>query len=252
MVQTHDLTLSGDRLVKRYVSWERGEHRREWAVLNLLHAHTTDLAPPPLAADLDADPPRITMGLLPGAPLDGALTPAQLDAMERALRELWSVPVGTLPPRRFHPAEALENLRGRYAATPRPAGLAGEAYDATVRHLSLPALPDAPDPVLGHSDPNLANYLWDGTRIRIVDFEDAGRSDIAYELATLVEHLSARATDWKEFCARFDVRAERFRAARILAAALWLHMLLPGGPAARRNPPGTLDRQARRVLDLSR
>jgi len=42
----------------------------------------------------------------------------------------------------------------------------------------------------------LANYLWDGHRIRIVDFEDAGRSDVAYELASLVEHLSARDTEW--------------------------------------------------------
>lgn len=26
--------------------------------------------------------------------------------------------------------------------------------------------------VLGHRDPNLANYSWDGHQVRIVDFED--------------------------------------------------------------------------------
>ncbi|MEV6522052.1 hypothetical protein AB0M43_08945 [Longispora sp. NPDC051575] len=67
-----------------------------------------------------------------------------------------------------------------------------------------------------------------------------------------MRHLAGRGTDWEEFRARFEVCAGRFRAARRLAAALWLHMLLPGGPAARRNPPGTLDQQARRVLELSR
>jgi hypothetical protein len=31
---------------------------------------------------------------------------------------------------------------------------------------------------------------------------------------------------------------------------LWLRLLLPGGPGARRNPPGTAERQAVRLLAL--
>ena len=45
--------------------------------------------------------------------------------------------------------------------------------------------------VLGHGDPCLANYLWDGDRIRLIDFEDCGPSDRAFELAILTEHISA-------------------------------------------------------------
>jgi len=45
--------------------------------------------------------------------------------------------------------------------------------------------------VLGQGDGNLANFLWDGGQVRIVDFEDSGPSDRAFELAVLVEHLSA-------------------------------------------------------------
>jgi Ser/Thr protein kinase RdoA (MazF antagonist) len=45
--------------------------------------------------------------------------------------------------------------------------------------------------VLGQRDANLANFLWDGTQVQIVDFEDSGPSDRAFELAVLVEHLSA-------------------------------------------------------------
>jgi aminoglycoside phosphotransferase (APT) family kinase protein len=45
--------------------------------------------------------------------------------------------------------------------------------------------------VLGHGDPNLANFLWDGSQLRLVDFEDSGPGDRAFELALLTEHLSA-------------------------------------------------------------
>ena len=171
------------------------------------------------------------------------------------MRRMWSVPADSLPPRRFDPASALSVIGDRFASSARPAGVAGEAFDAAVAFLASSALssalsPDGGPAIVGHGDPNLANYLWDGLRVRVVDFEDAGRSDVAYELATLVEHLSARAVDAAAFCARFDVDAGRLRAARALWAAFWLHLLLPGGPAARRNPPGTLDAQARRLLDL--
>jgi hypothetical protein len=42
----------------------------------------------------------------------------------------------------------------------------------------------------------------------------------------------------------------RIRAYRRLLATFWLLMLLPGGPSYRRNPPGTLQRQASRLLEL--
>lgn len=107
--------------------------------------------------------------------------------------------------------------------------------------------------MLGHGDPNLANYLWDGTRIRIVDFEDAGVSDTAYELGTLVEHLSARDTRWDGFLARFDVDEDRLLTARRVMAAFWLYLLLPTNPLTRRsrpNPPDAVERQAARLLSL--
>jgi hypothetical protein len=248
---THELVSIGDRLLKRYTSWERDEHRREWAVLVLVHAHAADLVPEPLSACLDAIPPTLTMAVVPGEPLSGALTDAQLTGLEKSLRELWSVPGRTLPPRRFAPAEAFAVARTRFATAGRFDGVVGAAVEAVRAHLArLTPLTDHADPILGHSDPNLSNYLWDGSRVRIVDFEDAGRSDPAYEVATLMEHLGARGTDWTEFATRFGVDQERLLEGRRLAAALWLHMLLPGGPSAHRNPPGTLELQAERLLDL--
>jgi hypothetical protein len=50
--------------------------------------------------------------------------------------------------------------------------------------------------------------LLDGRRVRLVDFEDSGPSDRAFELAVLVEHLSAwpdGRLDADTFAALFDL-----------------------------------------------
>jgi len=99
--------------------------------------------------------------------------------------------------------------------------------------------------VLGQGDCNLANFLWDGRMVRIVDFEDAGLSDRAFELAILVEHISAwsdTSLDAENFLGLFDLtnsEKSRLREFRRLAALFWLILLLPDGPANERNPPGT-------------
>jgi len=247
---THDVAaVAAGRLRKRYTDWRRGEHRREWLVLQALYPKACDLVPEPLAADLDAVPPWIEMTCLPGEPLGGTLTPRQLDALEEALRRLWSIPVGDLPLRRFHPGEARSVVGAGLAAAVRPPGIAGRAYDMCVEFLAGPYA-QLDGTVIGHGDAKLANYLWDGESVRLVDFEDAGASEPAYELGFLAEHLAGRATDWAPLLARFagEVDERRLRDARQTSAAHWLLLLLPGGPAARRNPPGTLESQAQRIL----
>ncbi len=251
MVHTHEVTVDGAVLTKRYTSWRRGEHRREWTVLRHVHRYAPDLVPRPVAADLDARPPTVTMSVVPGTPLCGALTAEQTDALATAITALWAVPHEGVP---APWADDLGFAR-RLTDGPRPGGgVAAAAYDAALTWWDGPdpAVLRCPPPVtvLGHRDPNLGNYLWDGTRVRIVDFEDAAVSDPATELAILAEHLSLREVDADAFCARFAVDRRRLRAARRLWAMFWLRLLLPGGPAARRNPAGTADRQAGRLLRL--
>jgi aminoglycoside phosphotransferase (APT) family kinase protein len=240
-------------LTKRFRSWDRGEHRREWLMLQHIHRHAPKLVPQPVTAELQAGCPTVTMSVLPGVPLDRNLSTGQLDALAAAIKQLWAVPHDNLP------AICCWRSRLPFARQltdgPRPAGgSAAAAYDAAVAWWNGldPALLHTPPPltVLGHGDSNLANYLWDGRRIRIVDFEDATIADPATELANLVEHLSARHLDGERFCARFDVDPNRLRASRRLWAMFWLRLLLPGGPAEPRNPPGMADTQARRLLDL--
>lgn len=250
MVATHELVVTGGTVMKRFTSWARGEHAREWVVLSLLNRHVSGLVPVPVSADLSARPPTVVMSKVQGAPLSGTVTPAQFDALEVALRQLWSVPVGDLPPRRYLAEEVVGVVERDFQRWPRVAGVVGEAVASAAAFLTSQRAVDSRGTVVGHSDPNLANYLWDGSQIRIVDFEDAGRSDIAYELASLVEHLSARDTEWEDFVARFGVEPAEVLAGRRLTAVLWLHTLLRTGRSGGAGLSATVQRQAERVLSL--
>jgi len=134
--------------------------------------------------------------------------------------------------------------------------LARRATEAAADWLAsgCPAKPAPGEVILGHGDPNLANFLWDGTQIRIVDFEDSGPSCRAFELAILVEHRSA----WSEcgldaagLLALFDLTASELAMLaeyRRLAAVFWLFQLRQGSSANRRYGHDVLTRQACRLL----
>ena len=101
-----------------------------------------------------------------------------------------------------------------------------------------------------------ANVLVHGRTVRLVDFEDGGLSDPAYELADHVEHLGSRLPGVYDVHALpaavgLDEEAlQRMAAYRPLFAAFWLAMLLPGNGAWRRNPPGTTEEQAEHFMRL--
>src|SRR5687768_13573890 len=116
-MSTHDLEVGDGVVVKRFRSWARGEPAREWLILRLLGLHAPGLGPAPIRADLDGDPPSVTMSLVPGVALTATPTPPQLGALASALCRLWTVPVAGLPPRRYLPDEVtrivLRDLTGR-------------------------------------------------------------------------------------------------------------------------------------------
>ena len=267
---THQLTVDVERavVVKRYIQYARAEPAREWRALRLLAEHAPGLAPEPLRADLDAAPPVVEMSLLPGTPLgDAQLTPEQESALVRALGQLWqSVPVDRViaVAGEYGNEAQLVHLVSDLAGTGPDMGddpLVQAAYAAGLDWLTWAVAvtgdPAGRQPVLGQGDGNLANFLWDGGRVRIVDFEDSGLSDRAFELAVLVEHISAwlgAGLRGDRFTEAFDLTpAERARlaACRRLAALAWLLFLRPGSMASERNPPGTLRLQAERLLALS-
>lgn len=257
---THGIDLRPDLVVKRFRSSGRDEPQREWRALSLLAAHAPGLAPAPLEADLAAEPPVVVMSRLPGSPLRGtALGSRQVDALARAVstlqRALPADVLAALPPVPTNPAVMVDRMRGSHASSTDP--LVAQALAAGRRWLArtrLGAAPDGVPAVFGHGDGNLANYLWDGARMRVVDFEDSGRSDRATELAEVVEHVSSWVDsefDADAFLGHFDLgRAEatRLRECRRLSALVWLVLLLGDDPARPRNPSGTVQRQAHRLL----
>lgn len=237
---THDLELGPSLVVKRFRSYARGEHLREWRGLRLLARFAPGLAPRPVAADLDGDPPWVSMSRVPGVPSVGRL-PAVAAALERLHTAVPVDEAAQLPVSISHPALRFRELAPASAVARRWLGSAEAA-----------GLRSGVRPVLGREDHNVPNFLDDGDVVRLVDVEDSGRSDRAVELASIVEHLS-----WRDVPGALDLAASldgaeaaRFRVARRYYAILWLTLLQPGGPSATRNPPSVARAQLDRVHTL--
>jgi hypothetical protein len=262
---THMVELRADQVVKRYRHCGDREHEREWRALTLLRAYAPGLAPTPLSRE--PAEPALVMTRLPGAVLRGGIVdPRQTSALAAALTELHhSMPPAVavaLPVRTWDQHQCVGSIRSRYpelAARPLDpeillAAADGMAWlDATMpRWNQDPGLPA----ILGQADGNLANFLWDGTRVRIVDFEESGRSDIPFELAELVEHVASwvdTGFDAARFLGHFpltEAEVTRLNECRRLHALLWLVLLSLVGPDDDRNPPDTPLRQARRLSAL--
>ncbi|MDX6280170.1 MAG: hypothetical protein QOH03_1241 [Kribbellaceae bacterium] len=247
---THRIDVSGEVVTKTFVGWERDEHLREWTALQVISAAKPQLVPVPIRFVRSGSQPSVSMSRLPGRPMSGPLTSEQLQGLRSALGELWSIPPTGVEP--IDLAAFVGRVR-REISSWKASGIVGEAQRAAVEWLAGPTADDLLeplDPVIGHVDPNLANYLWDGSQVRIIDFEDAGRSDLALELASLLEHIASRSTDWTTFLTHFPVNPNRLQTARRLYATFWLTLLRPNGPSTHRNPPSTADLQAERLLAL--
>ncbi|KAA1427989.1 phosphotransferase family protein [Nocardioides antri] len=266
--QTHDLTFTDTEVRKRFVSWDDGEPDREWACLTVLAEHAPGLAPRPIRRETLDGHPVVVMERLAGEPLGNRpLSPAQTAALGTALRRMYDVPLTAL-----HAAGIAER---RYGPSTQAATVAGwldgsadlsECQDpalvaAAVRaaHRWLASREPAPEQgltALGIADLNPANVIWDGSTCRLVDFEDGGLTDPAFELADHVEHLAGRLASVYDATALADAvgltaaQRDRMRAYRPLWAAFWLAMLLPGNGGFRRNPSGTTEAQAIHLLAL--
>jgi hypothetical protein len=287
-VRTHEVIVDPDRelVVKRFVAADRGEPAREWRALTLLAEHAPGLAPEPIRADLAADPAVIEMSLLPGEPLGaGPLTPLQESALVRAMGQLWqSVPVGRVT---TVSGESGNEAQLVSAVTELAVHIEDVGDDPVIKRATSAGLSwltwavgeggwlasrdsyaDSGSaglgesgwarlaPVFGQGDGNLANFLWDGERVRMVDFEDSGVADRAFELSVFIEHVSVWSgigLDGTEFIRAFGLSAaERARLAdcRRLAALYWLLRLPPDGDVSAEGDPGLLRRQAERLLTL--
>ncbi|MFC4139258.1 MULTISPECIES: aminoglycoside phosphotransferase family protein [unclassified Microbacterium] len=262
---THDLTFSETEVRKRFNSWDDDEPDREWTCLRILAQQAPDLAPRPLRRETAEGAPVIVMERLPGTPLgSGPLTSRQGEALGAALRRLFDVEFAAvaatgLGERRLG-ASTLRTHLVAWAAGPhdlnplQEPGLVERALSGAREFLTKSPAPAFELSVLGIADLNPANVLWDGRVCRLVDFEDGGLSDPAFELADHVEHLAGRGVYDADALIRAvglsTAERERLAEWRTFWAIFWLIMLLPGNGGFLRNPPGTTEEQAGRVLRM--
>ena len=264
---THGLTIGEHEVRKEFVADHEAEAEREWGILTLLAEHAPGLAPRPIRRD-DGKTAVIVMERLPGAHLAPLpLTTAQVQALGSALRRLYDIPGEVVRDagigERRYPAGTLAQELVEWLGEDHALGecqdpvLVAEALDAARAYVAAPALPEPQLSALGIADLNPANVMWDGRVARLVDFEDGGLSDPAYELADHVEHLGSRLPgvyDVHALPAAVGLDEEalaRMAAYRPLFAAFWLAMLLPGNGGWRRNPPGTTEEQAEHFMALA-
>ena len=266
---THDLVITEAEVSKRFLTWSDGEADREWVCLNVIWEHAPGIAPRPLRREVKDGHPVVVMQRVAGQPLGQApLSREQNDALGTTLRKLYDIPLehalaAGLTERRYGPSTLthtlLDWLGDDYdlSACSEPARVAAgveagwhgwQDHKESQSRLS----------VLGISDLNPANILWDGTTRRLVDFEDGGLTDPAYELADHVEHIAGRLQGvfdpdrLPSAVGLTTAERERMLAYRPLWAIFWLAMLLPGNGGFRRNPPGTTEAQVGHLLTLLR
>ncbi|WP_141578032.1 aminoglycoside phosphotransferase family protein [Actinomadura sp. WMMA1423] len=266
LASTHDVQIHPRIVVKTYRPGSHDAAEREWRALTLLAEYAPGLGPSPITAELATEPARVTMTRLAGSPLTPPVTTAQVEAMADAIKAMQrAIPrdlLAALPPRAGSPAEMLTDLRLAFPMLARPTAdrMIENAFDeasAWIRHPALDAFAaEQHEPVLGTGDGNLANYLWNGRTVGIVDFEHSGRSDQPYELAESVEHISLAAPgiiDAAQILDRFDpspAQAARLRDSRRLLATFWLLAILRRASGETSAPPEILKHQATRVLTL--
>lgn len=263
---THDVWFADRLVIKRYRSWLNGEADREWRGLSLLDRTVPGLAPHPLERRIENGTPIIVMTRLPGVPLgSSALNPKQLAGLAKALKLMFAAAppdeLQTLTERRWGPSRMVAKLRAWIdEARPVFEPTVEEALRAAKRWLGSSQAMALGGPLaeraFTNADGNIGNFIWDGERCYVVDFEDSGVSDPVYEIADLVEHVSVwlpgliKANEFATSLALSNEQERRLLSFRRLIAVFWLLMLLPGNPGHDRNPPGSLDRQVTHVLGL--
>ena len=244
---------------------ERRRAEREWVALNLLARRVGQLVPCPLGYDPGSGAPAVTMTLVPGTPMVGrALSFEQLRALAQTILKLQTIVPADAPnfqlPRVGGAREDTSWSVLRRIEFGDDPGLA-DGQVAVFRPLRDRWLASEDRAILAEDEPvifsrgdaNLANWLWDGDEVRAVDFEYAGWSDRAWDLADLVEGIWARRTPdekWTAFVEWFDLSPEerrRFAAARRALAVFWTYLL-----GQRQGPSELFWAQAARAKGLLR
>ncbi|MFJ1542308.1 aminoglycoside phosphotransferase family protein [Micromonospora chalcea] len=231
----------GDVVIKLYVKTDRQRVQREQAALTLLTPHGLRTVPTLLWYDDAPIEPAIGMTRLHGQPiLKAADQLAALRALAHTTTQLQTVPLtgllATLP--RIDTGEHyMVRLTQEW-----PELLAGQPDDPLTSAMQqllaawqrsgdadLVAAPAAP--VLSRGDANLLNWMMTNDGAACVDFEYAGFSNVAFDAADLIEHISGREIPdniWLQLLPDLgvtDANRHQFAANQRTCALRWLAIL---------------------------
>ena len=225
-----------------YKTDERRRVERESAALTLLTQHGVARVPRLLWQDEHPRTPALGMTVMPGIPLPELTNPASaLPGFVATWQRIHAVaPTGLLAglPRIDDSSHFIARLTGQWPdqlaqsegdpQTPEMLQLLKawqHSGDADVLAVAQPA-------AFSRGDANLLNWLAHGDEVAAVDFEFAGYSDAAYDVAELVEHISARVIDdeaWARVVPDLGVttpaQRSRYQAAARTVALRWLAVL---------------------------
>ncbi|MBT6149067.1 MAG: phosphotransferase [Gemmatimonadetes bacterium] len=220
--------------------------RREVGGMCSLVDRVPDRCPRPLS--WSTSPPWLLAQLLPGSHLGNtALTRQQLSELASAYKDLCQITPDTID-------EPLWNIdwpivflmdwlqkqlplltdRGKEDASSAEAASLVSDWLASEGPASFLGASD--QLVFSRGDQNMANVMWDGDRIRFVDFEYCGWNDLPRDLSLVTDHIQSYATpieDWNVFVEQFDLTSSqrrRLQAGRQRGALSWLtkECLKPG------------------------
>lgn len=227
--------------VKLYKIDERRRAEREWQVLCFLSERSPGIAPQPLRFSPDPELPAVVMELVPGVSLSDHQPGArELTALTEALKQFYALTpevityphtvIGTPIVLMQRVESWLAQITERVDEPLVKQILAVVTQWDSAEDGAILAMP-APT-IFSRGDPNLANCLWDGQRVRCIDLEYSGWSDVAFDLAELIEAQPSRHVSdqvWKRFLDSFDLQdpaaQRRLAAARRLCAVFWISLL---------------------------
>jgi Ser/Thr protein kinase RdoA (MazF antagonist) len=233
----------GSVCVKIYRTDDRRRAEREWLSLTFLSRHQVSSAPAPLWADPHPGQPAIGMTFLPGRPFpETSDRQRPLRALAAVQRQYAGLPLSgelaTLE-RIDSASHYIRRITGIWAPV-----IISHPRDALTRDLlqilsqwedsgDAAVLAEPGRPIFSRGDSNLLNWLWDGTSIRVVDYEFAGVGDLAFDCADLTEHISSRQAGiddqaWAQIVSLAGLGhadQRRFEAAQRTCALRWLAVL---------------------------
>jgi thiamine kinase-like enzyme len=136
------------------------------------------------------------------------------------------------PERMLRDARRLLNDRKTTMTTERPQSQAIIAAKRWIWSSEPQELVESSVLVFCRGDTNVTNYLWQGVRVSVVDFEKSGLNDPVFEVADYIEHplrhdLPGWAGTLLASAACLDRRSRKsLEVGRRLAACYWLAVLL--------------------------